>query len=315
LADHWREIAGLDDQRVIDLIREDQIDVLVDLSGHTDRNRLSVFARHPAPVQASWLGYLNTTGLPAMDYRICDWHTDPLGATEHLHSEQLVRMPDSQWCYAPWYNIDYILEPHAARPDDIVFGSFNQLIKLTDTTLSLWSRILAKVERAKLVVFDVRQSATAQTLLRRMEQHGIDTSRVILRGREPLREYFAAIGNVDIALDTMPYNGATTTLDTLWMGVPIVALRGERGIARGSYSILCSLGADELIALNSDDYVELNVSLAHDPQRRASMRRSLRGRLAASPLMDTHSFTRALEERYREMWRAWCRKLAGSSTH
>jgi len=312
-ADHWREIARLDDQQVAELIRDDRIDVLVDLSGHTSRHRLQVFARHPAPVQVTWLGYLNTTGLSTMDYRICDAHTDPPGMTEHLHTERLVRMPHSQWCYAPWHEMDIVPEPHAASPRDMVFGSFNQVIKITPTTLSLWSRILAQVPEATLLVYDVNQAATRQALLRRMTDHGIDTKRIALRGRVSLKDYFAAISDVDIALDTTPYNGATTTLDTLWMGVPVVALRGERATARSSYSILRTLGADELIALDVEDYVNVNVCLARDRAQRIEMRQTLRARLAASPLMDTQRFTRSLEERYRDMWRAWCRKAPAAT--
>ena len=312
-ADHWRDIALLSDERVADQVRNDGIDILVDLSGHTGRDRLSVFARHPAPVQVTWLGYLNTTGLPAMDYRITDANTDPVGETEALHTEQLARMPHCQWCYFAWHEIDRIAIPHPERPDALVFGSFNQYVKITDRSLALWSAILAQVPEAELAVLDVRRERNRIALLDRMRRQGIDERRVALYGRVPIRSYFAAMGNVDIALDTFPYNGATTTLDTLWMGVPLVAWRGERGISRGSYSILRALGLDELIASSEDQYVELNVKLARDPEWRQRLRESLRERLSASPLMDAAGFTRALEERYREMWQAWCSKQSGAT--
>src|SRR6185437_2294309 len=151
---HWRDIAAMSDLDVVNQIRRDEIDILVDLSGHTARHRLPVFARHPAPVQATWLGYLNTTGLPAMDYRICDRHTDPVGTSEHFSTEQLVRMPHSQWCYVPWHHSEFIATPHSTRPDAIVFGSFNQDRKITDDCLRLWSRILARVPGAELLVLD-----------------------------------------------------------------------------------------------------------------------------------------------------------------
>jgi predicted O-linked N-acetylglucosamine transferase (SPINDLY family) len=304
-AHHWREIAGMSDAEVANVVRDDGIDILVDLSGHTTGNRLGVFALHPAPVQVTWLGYLNTTGLAAIDYRITDRHTDPPGTTERLHSERLVRMPDSQWCYAPWHRVEPVSAPHPARPDALVFGSFNQAVKITDATLTLWSRILAALPAAKLVVLDVRPITEAQ-LRRRMATHGIDASRVTLVGRVDIDAYFAAIGDVDIALDTTPYNGATTTLDTLWMGVPIVALRGDRGVSRGSYSILSSLGADELIASTADEYVDLNVRLAVDVGWRKRLRATLHDRLIRSPLMEAAGFTSALEARFVEMWRAWC---------
>ena len=307
-ADHWRDIFDLDDAAVIDQLRRDRVDILVDLSGHTSHQRLTVFARHPAPVQATWLGYLNTTGLRAMDYRITDAHADPAGETEHLHTERLLRMPHSQWCYFAWHELARVASPHAERPAALVFGSFNQHAKLTGRTLALWSRILREMPRAELVVFDIRQEVVRDSVSRRMRSHGIDPDRVTMRGREAIVDYFAAIGNVDIALDTHPYNGATTTFDALWMGVPLVALRGDRGIARGSYSILRSLGADELIASSDDEYVDLNVRLATDTAWRHRLRDSLRERLAASPLMDTNGFTRALEGHYREAWRGWCAK-------
>ncbi len=311
-ADRWHDIASLDDAQASDLVRSDGIDILVDLSGHTDRNRLGLFARHPAPVQVTWLGYLNTTGLATMDYRICDRHTDPPGETEALHTERLLRMPESQWCYFAWDDIAFVDEPHAARPDALIFGSFNQYPKLSDACLAMWARILARVPHAELVVFDVRQVKSRETLSARMARAGIDPSRVTFRGRETLTNYFAALGNVDIALDTHPYNGATTTFDALWMGVPLVALRGDRGISRGSYSILQSLGAHELIARSVDEYVDINVRLAGNPEWRAELRRTLRPRLVASPLMDAERFTRALEVHYRAIWREWCAREAES---
>jgi predicted O-linked N-acetylglucosamine transferase (SPINDLY family) len=313
-ADHWRDISVLTDAQVIDQLRKDGIDILVDLSGHTNRERLSIFARHPAPVQVTWLGYLNTTGLAAMDYRITDAHTDPVGMTEGLHTEQLVRMPNSQWCYFAWHDIAEIPIPHVERPDALVFGSFNQYSKITKATLALWARVLNQVPAAELVVLDVRQERSRALLRDRLGNVGLDVNRVRLHGRMPIREYFAAIGNVDIALDTMPYNGATTTLDTLWMGVPLVAFSGDRGIARGSYSILKTLGEEELIATTHDEYVDINVCLACDRRWRERLRATLRQRLAASPLMDAHGFTRGLEARYRDMWRRWCVKVSSSTT-
>ncbi|MHB8493293.1 MAG: O-linked N-acetylglucosamine transferase, SPINDLY family protein [Casimicrobiaceae bacterium] len=303
---HWTNVSHLDDRRFVELIRHDGIDILVELSGHTNGNRLAAFARHPAPVQVTWLGYLNTTGLPAMDYRICDPHTDPPGATEHLHTERLVRMPHSQWCYAPWIGIESLPIVRPALSHPIVFGSFNQHVKISDDCLQAWCGVLRRVSGSTLLVLDVRQPETRASLLARIERNGVDPARIRVRGREGMREYFAAIGSVDIALDTFPYNGATTTLDTLWMGVPVVALRGERGISRGSYSILKTLGADELIAYSADEYVDINVRLARDSAWRTQLHNTLRPQLAASPLMDAKQFVADLEDRYTDMWRAWC---------
>ena len=314
LADRWRDISALNDDEVVERIGRDQIDILVDLSGHTNHNRLSVFARHPAPVQATWLGYLNTTGLRAMDYRITDAHTDPPGETEQLHSERLARMPQSQWCYPARHAMTMVPVPHPERRDSLVFGSFNQYNKLTDRTLSLWARVLNELPEAELVLFDIRQQAVRSSISKRLASHGIDMARVVLRDRVPITEYFAGIGNVDIALDTFPYNGATTTLDVLWMGVPMIALRGDRGIARGSYSIFRTSGLNELIAYSDDEYVDLNASLARDARWRKELRNTLRDRLAASPLMDPEGFTRALEAHFREMWHRWCKDCLGPAS-
>ncbi len=311
LAGHWKPIAGLDDATVAERIKLDGIDVLIDLAGHTTNSRLGVLARRAAPVQVTWLGYLNTTGLLAMDYRLCDRFTDPESESDHLHTERLVRLPHSQWCYEPVYSIAPIEVPHPGDPGVLVLGSFNQVAKISDACLGLWASVLTKLDAARLRVFGVPEGRTAIALLDRMARCGIDPARVTLLGRSGILEYFAAIGNVDIALDAFPYNGATTTLDTLWMGIPIVGLQGNRGIARGTYSILSSLGASDLIATTPEDYVERNVALGRDEAWRRELRHSLRSRLESSPLMDATGFVKDLESSYRDMWRAWCARQAG----
>src|SRR5207248_2087371 len=201
----------------------------------------------------------------AMDYRICDGFTDPEGGTGGLNSERLARLPASQWCYAPYYDIP--MTARASRGAAVTFGSFNQFAKLSDECLALWSRILAHLPHAKLSVHGVPETA-ADDFLERLERRGIARERVTIAGRLGIRDYFAAIAEADIALDSMPYNGATTTLDTLWMGVPVVALRGDRPIARGTYSIVSAAGLRELATTTRDDYVESNVRLASEGARR-----------------------------------------------
>ncbi len=284
----------------------EEIDILVDLSGHTEHNRLSLFAMHPAPIQVAWLGYLNTTGLATMDYRICDWHTDPEGATEHLHTEHLHRMPHSQWCYAPFYDVPLAPPFSGGRANAVVFGSFNQYAKISDPCLDLWCRILARVPGSRLAVVGVPGGKTEDAFRQRLAARNVEIGRVEVRDRLGILDYFAAIASVDIALDTFPYNGATTTLDTLWMGVPLVALHGDRGTARSGYSILQSMQLPELVASGLDDYVELNVRLARERSWRDRLRATLRDRLASSPLMDSAAFVVDLESAYRRMWRAWC---------
>ncbi len=299
-SDRWRWIAGLDDATVADLVRADGIDVLVDLSGHTAHNRLGVFARKPAPVQATWLGYLNTTGLRAMDYRICDRYTDPEGEAETLSTESRARLPNSQWCYSPYYEIP--LPEHDAGPDrPLVFGSFNQFTKVNDACLDLWSAILRELPDSQLRVYCVPSGIDEDEFLARLERRGVQRARVTLHGRLGALDYFAAIADADIALDPIPCNGATTTLDTLWMGTPVIGIRGNRAYSRGSYSILSASGVTELIAQNAADYVAMNIRLAKDTGGRVALSRSLRPRLQASPVMDTKSFTRDLESLYRSM--------------
>jgi predicted O-linked N-acetylglucosamine transferase (SPINDLY family) len=299
-ADHWRPIARREDSQVVDLIRQDGIDVLVDLSGHTPRNRLGVFARRAAPVQATWLGYLNTTGVRTMDFRITDRHTDPEGSSEALHTEKLARMPHSQWAYVPH---DIVALKPVPRPPGapVVFGSFNQMAKVSDGCLDLWCEVLRRVPQSILRVHAVPDDVAKQDLLGRLAARGVDAARVETRDRVPTDEYLAAIADVDIALDSMPYNGGTTTLDTFYMGVPLVALAGPRGIGRGSYSIAKSAGLEELVTHTPGEYVERNVALAKDPAARLALRQSIRPRLEASPLMDAVGFTRDLEALYRGM--------------
>jgi predicted O-linked N-acetylglucosamine transferase (SPINDLY family) len=298
-ADRWRGIAGREDPWVEGLVREDGIDLLVDLSGHTAGNRLSLFARKPAAVQATWLGYLNTTGLAAVDYRICDPHTDPEGATEAFNREKLARLPHSQWCYAPYYPVAL----PAPRPADgaIRFASFNQFVKVSDGALDLWCAILRALPGSRLAIHGVPRGVTPEDVLPRLEARGIAPERVELVGRLAILEYFQAIARADIALDTWPYNGATTTLDTLWMGTPVVALRGERALSRGAYSIVTAAGLHELVARSPAEYVEKNVALARDAAARERLRGELRARLERSPVMDAAGFTRDLEALYRRM--------------
>jgi len=305
--DSWRDIDALDDAAVCESIRDDAIDILVDLAGHSKGSRLAVFARRAAPVQLTWLGYLNTSGLRNMDYRLCDHHTDPAGESDSLHTEKLIRLPHSQWCYFPLEEVD--LPPSKPSADfhaDVVFGSFNQFRKIGDECLALWCRVLSRVPKSRLIVFDVDNQRLRRRLLDSLAACGVEADRVSMHGRSSVADYFRTLASVDIALDTFPYNGATTTLDALWMGTPVVALKGDRSIARGAFSILQSIGLTELCATSADEYVEINVRLALDGHRRASLARSLRPMLERSPLMDAPRFVAALEAAYREMWKRWC---------
>ena len=299
--DHWREIAEFPDHPVAEMIRQDHIDILIDLSGHTTGNRLGVFALKPAAVQATWLGYLNTTGLNAINFRICDDHTDPVGLTEKLSSETLVRLPNSQWCYAPYYDVPLSeLSNDAERP--VIFGSFNQFPKVSHASIVLWSKVMREVPDSQLRIYGAPcDKASMDAVYGRFEGQGVSRARIELSSRVGILDYFAAIQAVDIALDPIPYNGATTTLDTLWMGVPVIGLHGDRSISRGTYSILSAAKLPELIAQTEDEYIKINVQLARDGSARNALRRSLRSRMQASPVMDTATFTRDLESLYSKM--------------
>jgi predicted O-linked N-acetylglucosamine transferase (SPINDLY family) len=292
LTDHWRDLAASDDSTALQAIRGDGIDVLIDLSGHTMGSRVTLFARRCAPVQMTWMGYLNTTGLADADFRICDAYTDPPGRTERLHTERLLRMPHSQWCYSPAFRA---VDRPARDPSRVVFGSFNQFWKINDPCLELWIRLLRAVPDGQLVMAGVPAGRATARLKERTASAGISPERITLTPRVDVQRYAELIAGTDIALDTFPYNGATTTLDALWLGTPVVGIPGERSIARGCYSILSSLRAPELIAADPEAWLALNVRLAREPAWRATLHRSLRERLETSPLMDAPGFTRDLE--------------------
>jgi predicted O-linked N-acetylglucosamine transferase (SPINDLY family) len=237
-----------------------------------------------------------------MDYRLCDRHTDPIGETESLYTEELVRLPFSQWCYRPMAEVDIPPMRPSDTADRIVFGSFNQYRKVGDACLDLWCPTLTRLPHAELRILDFDDARLTRTLLERLAARGIPACRVTVLGRLGVADYFRALGNVDIALDSFPYNGATTTLDALWMGTPVVALRGDRSIARGAYSIMQSAGLPELTATCVDDYFAINMRLAFDASWRKSLSARLRSTLIASPLMDSRHFACDLEAAYRSMW-------------
>jgi len=299
--DHWRNIASKDDVAASQLMRADDLDILIDLSGHAARSRILLFNQGCAPIQATWLGYLCTTGLRSVDFRICDNYTDPVGMTERFHTERLLRLSDSQWCYLPVFDIPSVPIPRRGAPGRVVFGSFNHVSKLSDRCIDVWCRVLRGVPGSELRLFAVPPGQATAALRQRFEQQGIERGRLSVHPRTNIADYFAAIADVDVALDTFPYNGGTTTCDVLWMETPLVALAGERPVARSGVSILSTLQLPELIAQNDDEYVDSNVRLANDFKWRNDLRKTLRARMRASPLMDTAGFTRGFESGIRRM--------------
>ncbi|MCC6301813.1 MAG: tetratricopeptide repeat protein [Gammaproteobacteria bacterium] len=304
-ADHWVACAGWTDEELAARIRADGIDVLIDLSGHTEGNRLAVFARKPAPVQVTYLGYPGSTGLESMDYRLCTEETDPPGA-EAWHSEQLHRLPRGLWCYRPLLDPGEAGDIHPGADEGIVFGSMNAFAKISPEILRPWCAILRALPSSRLVMTSVPEGEARARLRERFAAEGIAPERLELHGKLPYAEYRELLRRVDIALDPYPYNGTTTTCDTLWRGIPVVSLRGETSASRSGYALLKAVGLEDLAAEDEEGYVRVAVALARDGARRAALRSNLRARMEASALRDEAGFTRALEAAYRALWRTWC---------
>jgi len=302
--DHWRDIAGLDDDAAERLVRADGIDILVDLAGHTTHNRLPLVARKPAPVVAEWLGYYCTTGLPAVDWFITDAWNSPDGQ-DAWFSEKLHRLPATRFCYEPYEFVPEANALPAAGRGHVTFGSLNNLAKLNERVLSLWGRILAALPQAKLVVqgsaLDDEPNRARVAVL--AGQCGLPLERVELRGFAPLEQATAAYHGIDIALDPFPFCGGMTSFEALWMGVPVVTLEQPLVHGRQTLGMLHNLALPELVARDADHYLHIAVGLASDLDRLAALRAGLRPRFARSPLMDYSGFARELEGAYRAMWR------------
>jgi protein O-GlcNAc transferase len=306
LAHRWHDVARASHSEIANAIHGDGIDILIDLLGHCADSHLPVFAQQPAPVQATWLGYLNTTGLTRIQYRISDAYSDPPGEADRLHTETLVRLPHSQWCYRPVMALEHAAQSPVTRNGFVTFGSFNHALKLSPTVRALWASLLAQLPGSRLIVLGVPAGPARDRLLGEFKDAGISATRLTIVAPLPLEEYFRWFDAVDLALDSTPYSGGTTTCDTLWMGVPVVTLAGSRPASRSAASILSTLGLTEWIARTPQDYVGLALRFARDPATLAALRRTLREKMRASPLMDESSFVRHMEAAYRHMWRAWC---------
>jgi len=305
-AGEWRDVAGLADAAVADRIRSDRIDLLFDLSGFTAGHRLAALAAKPAPVQIAWAGYPGTTGLAAIDYLLADAHQVPAGA-ERFYSEAVIRLPHSYVCHAPPAEAPDL----AARgPGPILFGSFNALKKITEPVLEAWARILAALPESRLLVKATALDcpATRQGFAERLAARGIGGERLLLQGASSRSAHLAAMGAVDIVLDSFPYSGGVTTLECLWMGLPVVTLPGDSFASRHSLGYLATVGLGELVAGSAGAYVDLALALARDADRLAALRGGMRARLSAAPLCDIERFCRSFEQACRE---AWARHRAG----
>lgn len=305
----WRNFVGKPHDFVERTIRSDMIDVLFDLAGHSGLNRLPLFARRLAPVQATYLGYPNTTGLRSMDYRLSDGIADPEGVADAYCTERLLRFAPTAWSFTPPIEAAPVSAPPCVDAGHITFGSFNALSKVNDTTLELWRRILERVPGSQLLLKSYQ--APGDTWARRIAAAGLPADRVtMLPQYRTLADHLKCYSRLDIALDPHPYNGTTTTCEAMWMGVPVITLAGDRHSSRVGASLLTSVGHSEWIASNPDDYVACAATLARDRDRLTSARAKLRDDMVHSPLLDQAGQARRFGEAIRTMWRETCARHA-----
>jgi predicted O-linked N-acetylglucosamine transferase (SPINDLY family) len=304
VADVWRPITGLSDEAAAEIIRTDGIDILIDLSGHTAKNRLLIFARKPAPIQMSYLGYNDGTALQTMDYRISDHFLDN-PESERNYREKTIYLPHCYWCYRPGKATTDPAPPPEISSGFITFGSLCNFAKISEPARDLWARVLLEVKNSHLLLA-AHPGDHCQKAADRFASHGVDPDRIEFIGRQNWNAYIATFGRIDIALDPIPYNGGISTCDALWMGVPVVTLVGDRAVGRAGKSILMNLNLPELIAKTPDEFVAIAVRLANDRPRRENLRRNLRQMMIDSPITNTAQFTADLESLYRQAWRKWC---------
>jgi len=304
-ADHWRDIANITDDRAADLIRADHIDVLVDLAMHMSGARPRVFVQKPAPVQVAFAAYPGTTGIANMDYRLSDPYLDPPQSQQRDYSERSILLPHSFWCYNPAGSEPPVNDLPAITAGHVTFGCLNNFCKVTDQSLDLWSRVLAAVPTSRLLLM-APEGSPRQRVTAHFAQRGIEPNRISFVPFQPRAPYLKTYHRIDLCLDTLPYNGHTTSLDGLWMGVPTLTQVGTTVVGRAGFSQLSNLNLTELVAHSSDEFVRIAVEFAGDLPRLRAIRAGLRDRMLASPLTKSALFARNIEAAYRWMWRAWC---------
>ncbi len=303
-ATRWRDVHGMDHERLAEQIRADRIDILFDLAGHTASNRLLVFARKPAPIQISWIGYEGTTGLAAMDYLLADHLMIPPGSERH-YRETVLRMPDGYLCYDPPETAPAVGPPPSLKQGSATFGSFNNPAKITPEVVAVWARILHAAPTARLVMKyrGLGDEAVKKRFLDLFAAHGVGPHRLDLLPSSSYTDYLATFHRVDVALDPFPFSGSTITCESLWMGVPVVTWPGETFAGRHSLSHLSNVGLTETIARDPDGYVERAIAMAGDPVRLSALRSGLRERMAASPLCDGKRFAGHLMSLLQNVWK------------
>ena len=309
--DHWRDCGTLSDAALAQQIQSDGIDILVDLSGHTPYNRLLTFARKPAPLQLSWIGYIGTTGLSAIDYRLTDAYLDPVGMNEAIHSETLLRLPVAYtFAHSPRAPAVTALPALSGQP--FTFACLNALGKITPENIWLWAEIMTRVPGSRMMFAHTQDELAQQRLLNGFAEHGVAAERLQFNPRLSLDEFLALHQQIDLALDPFPYNGGTTTRHALWMGVPTITLAGDRPVARCGADIMLSAGLPQFVAQTSAEYLEIAVRTAGDLTQLQQVRQTARDQVLASPAGDAARFTRELEMAYRRIWQDWCAEHSGS---
>jgi protein O-GlcNAc transferase len=307
--DVWRDVFELDDDELAHQIRNDKIDVLVDLTMHMVNARRLVFARRPAPVQIAWLAYPGTTGSRTIGYRLTDPWLDPIETNllDDRYSEKSIRLPDSFWCYEPLLQEINISAGPVENRGYITFGCLNNPCKLTDRTFALWARTMNCVEDSRLLLSTPEGNARVR-ILSKFSALGINSSRISFVSFQPPEQYMRTYQEIDIVLDTFPYNGHTTSLDAFWMGVPVITFTGSTPVSRAGYALLSNLQLQDLATNSEDDFIHAAVGLANNRSRLAALRLELRNRLIHSPLMDGGRFACSMESAFRQAWEDWCDK-------
>ncbi|MGA3065501.1 MAG: tetratricopeptide repeat protein [Tepidisphaeraceae bacterium] len=302
--DVWQNTVGQSDVQVAHQIRADGIDILIDLTMHMAGGRPLLFAAKPAPVQLAWLAYPGTTGLSAMDYRLTDPYLDPPGEHDEWYSEKSIRLPETFWCYDPLTDQPEVNALPALQNGYLTFGSLNNFCKVTDQTLSLWSRVLKATPNSRLILL----SQAGEHRQRVLSGLDVEPRRVEFVEYQPRERYLRTYLRIDLCLDTFPVNGHTTSLDALWMGVPVMSMEGRAANARAAISQSTNLGlAGELVGKTPEEFISLTLDLAGNLARLSELRRTLRGRMAGSVLMDGARFARNIEAIFRDVWRVYCR--------
>lgn len=299
----WRQVHTLSDMQFAQTVFSDQVDILIDLAGHSPNNRLTVFAWRPAPVQITWLDYFATTGMPGVDYLIADpWLLHP--DDERFFTERIYRLPQTRLCFTPPDIPVPVSDLPAQKNGYVTFGCFNNLVKVTDSVVALWSRILESTPNSRLVLMapQLIDPNVINSLARRFADSGVARDRIILQAPLPRKEYLEAYGQIDIVLDPFPFTGATTTAEALWMGVPVLTLAGNRFVARQGVSLLMNVGLPEWVCNSEEDYLGKAQRYASDIEQLAGLRKKLREQLEGSPVCDAKLFAQNFLDMLRTLW-------------